>query len=86
MFLVKRFVFQTPAGATTHEVYGKGPGTNGAWQLLHTFRGDTTDGEALDQAWPKVVTGVESIRIITTSSPSWVGWREIEIIGSDPTP
>jgi len=77
---------QTPAGPTTHELYGRGPGTDGTWQLLHRFQRPTTDGEALDQAWPKVVTGVESIRIITTSSPSWVGWREIEIIGSGPTP
>jgi F5/8 type C domain len=74
---------QTPAGATTHEVYGNGPGTNGAWQLLHTFRGNTTDGEALEETWPQPVTGVARVRVVTTRSPSWVGWREIEIIGNN---
>lgn len=74
---------QTPAGPTTHEVYGKGPGTGGAWQLLHRFQGDTADGQALDQTWRQPVIGIERIRVVTTTSPSWVSWREIEIIGSE---
>jgi len=73
---------QSPAGPTTHEVYGKGPGTDGAWLLLHRFRGTTEDGEALDETWPKPVIGIEWLQVVTTSSPSWVGWREIEIIGT----
>jgi hypothetical protein len=77
---------QTPAGPTTHEVYGRGPGTKGAWQLLYRFEGNTADGEALDEALPQSVTGIEAIRVVTTRSPSWVGWREIEIIGNKPRP
>lgn len=77
---------QTPAGPTTHEVYGKGPSTNHAWQLLHRFQRTTKDGEALEETWPKAVTGVDAIRVVTTRSPSWVGWREIEIIGNEPKP
>jgi hypothetical protein len=77
---------QTPAGPTTHEVYGKGPGTKGAWQLLHRFEGITSDGEDLKKAWPKAVTGIEFVRVVTTASPSWVGWREIEVVGDQPRP
>jgi len=62
---------QTPAGPTTHEVYGTGPGTGGAWQLLHRFQGDTADGQALDQTWRPPVIGIERIRVVTTRSASW---------------
>jgi F5/8 type C domain len=80
---VRLITSQSPAGPTTHEVYGKGPGTKGAWQLLRRFQGNTADGEDLDETWPRPVTGVEWIRVATTRSPSWVGWREIEIIGAE---
>jgi F5/8 type C domain len=80
---VRLITSQSPAGPTTHEVYGKGPGTNGAWQLLQRFQGNTADGEVLDETWPQPVTGIEGIRVITTQTPSWVGWREIEIIGAE---
>jgi hypothetical protein len=83
---VRLITSQSPAGPTTHEVYGKGPGTDGAWQLLHRFRGNTEDGEALVETWPKPLTAIQWIRVVTTSSPSWVGWREIEIIGAEQGP
>ena len=79
---VRLITSQNPAGPTTHEVYGKGPGTNGAWQLLHRFEGNTRDAEALNATWPRPVAGIEWIRVITTKDPSWVGWREIEIVGA----
>ena len=77
---------QSPVGPTTHEVYGKGSGTNGVWQLLCHFRGNTADGEILAETWPQPVARIEWIRVVTTSSPSWVGWRDIEVIGVEPQP
>ena len=77
---------QTPAGPTTHEVYGKGPGTHDTWQLLHRFQGNTVNGQSLEETWPRPVSGIERIRVVTTKSPSWVAWREIEILGSGPRP
>ena len=77
---------QTPSGPTTHEIYGKGADEAGAWQLLHRFQGNTADGQVLDKTWPQPVTGIEQIRVVTTSSPSWVAWREIQIIGGEPKP
>ena len=83
---VRLITSQSPAGPTTHAVYGKGSGTEGAWRLMHRFRGDTADGEVLDETWPQPFSGVEKIRVVTTKSPSWVGWREIEIIGAEQMP
>jgi hypothetical protein len=67
-----------PAGATVHEVYG-GVGSPSA-TLLHTFGGDTREGDVLAHAFasPPVV---RHLRVLTTASPSWVSWREIEVDG-----
>lgn len=70
-------VSQYPEGETVHEVWG-GPDENDL-RLLHTFAGHTTDLQVLTvgpvQAWPHT----RVVRIVTTSSPSWVAWYEIEI-------
>jgi hypothetical protein len=83
---VRLITSQSPPGPTTHQVYGKGPETNSTWQILHTFQGDTADGQALDETWPQPIAGIEWVRVVTVRSPSWVGWREIEIIGAEQTP
>jgi hypothetical protein len=77
---------QSPAGPTTHEVYGKGTDSNTAWRLLSRYQGNTADGETLGGALPKPATGIERIRVVTLESPSWVGWREIEVIGAQQKP
>jgi len=70
---------QDPAGATVHRIFG-GP-QSGEVQLLHIFRGETSDGAPLEVSliggWP----GVRYLRIETTESPSWVAWREIAVFG-----
>jgi hypothetical protein len=77
---------QYPAGRTVHRVLGKGPGTGGAFELLHTFDGATEDGQRLvftpDSAWQ----GIRVVRVVTDISPSWVAWREVELIDAGPTP
>jgi len=70
---------QTPSPAdTVHRVYGRPDGQT-TEVLLHEFRGITEDrvwiSTALDPAQP-----VRYLRIETVTSPSWVGWFEIEII------
>jgi hypothetical protein len=77
---VRLIVSQTPAGSTSHEVYAEGPGTNGTWRLLHRFQGETSDGQMLEYLFPRPIVGIKSIKVLTTHSPSWVGWREIEVI------
>jgi hypothetical protein len=74
---------QYPAGVTVHRVLGKGPGTNGEFRLLYTFTGDTTDGQTLTYTPPQPIQGIQFIRVETTVSPSWVAWREIEIVAGE---
>lgn len=68
---------QFPAGATRHRVLGRGPGTGG-FILLGVLEGDTSDGSLLEigGTWE----GIDTIRVETESSPSWVAWREIEVV------
>jgi F5/8 type C domain/Cellulase (glycosyl hydrolase family 5) len=71
---------QSPGGATVHRVFGRGPTTD--LHLLHEFSGITRDGQAITFSPPEPWAGIQFIRIETVETPSWVSWREIEIIGT----
>lgn len=70
---------QYPAGHTVHRIVGSGPGTGGPVEL-GVIDGDTRDGDSLVLAAESSWLGLDTIRVQTTSSPSWVAWREIEVI------
>jgi len=76
-------VSQTPDGPTEHRVYGRA-GLEAEPRLLHTFSGHTRDRDVLTVTpttpWPPVCF----LRVVTVDSPSWVSWREIEIVPSRP--
>jgi len=75
-----RFVAeQSPPGNTVHEVYGRGSSSE-PWQLLHVFSGYTTAAQVLDYRAPAPWANVRHVRVLTVSSPSWVAWRELEVI------
>ncbi len=76
---IRLTVSQYPAGATTHQVWVREP--TGSLEMVHSFKGNTTDGQILDFTPGSPLEGIQVIRIVTTSSPSWVAWREIEIMG-----
>jgi hypothetical protein len=48
--------------------------------LLAELTGRTADYDVLQvmgrEAWP----GIRYLRIVTIESPSWVAWREIEVV------
>ena len=69
---------QYPAGATTHRIFGKG--TDDQFALLNTIEGDTVDGQELLFVPAQPIQGIRFVRVETVSSPSWVAWREIEVI------
>lgn len=71
---------QFPAGATVHRVRGRGPGTGGNFVDLHIFDGFTEDSKWLEITPPSPWLGIQVIRIESVSSPSWIAWREIEIL------
>lgn len=76
---IKLLVEQTPAGQTTHVVSGSADGTT--WQTITTFTGITTAGQMLDYTLPQPITNIRYVKISTTASPSWVAWREIQVLG-----
>jgi hypothetical protein len=69
---------QSPAGTTRHELW-TGPSQD-KMTLLHTFDGFTNDLQAFEFAPESPVENIRFIRVVTKSSPSWVSWREIEVI------
>ncbi len=74
---------QYPAGKTVHQVLGKGAGANVQFQLLYTFTGNTVDGQTLTYTPPQPIQGIQFIRVNTTVSPSWVSWREIQLVAGE---
>jgi hypothetical protein len=79
---IRLAINQYPAGATVHRVLAQGPGTGDAFVLLHEFAGATADSEVLAFAPPEPWTGIQFIRVETRVSPSWVSWREIEVVAA----
>ena len=71
-------ISQYPGGKTVHRVLGKS--ANSQYILITTFEGDTTDGETLFFTPHEPIPDVQFIRVETIETPSWVAWREIEII------
>lgn len=78
---VRLTVAQDPAGATTHVVLVGSSVAN--LHAVHTFRGQTRDGQVLAWTPSAPLRRVLIVRILTTRSPSWVAWREIGLIGSE---
>jgi hypothetical protein len=70
---------QLPDGPTVHRVLARATRTN-VFALQHTFSGFTADGQVLEFDLPEAADQYGHIRIATDSSPSWVGWREIEVL------
>ena len=74
---------QSPNGETHHLIFGWPVGETEP-VLLHEFEGFTTTRQWLsyspDEPWEQI----ERIGVGTASSPSWVAWFEIEVIGTTP--
>jgi hypothetical protein len=72
---VTLMVAQDPAGETIHELWAGSSADD--LELVHTFSGATADGDELRYAADAPLVDVRVVRIVTTSSPSWVAWREV---------
>jgi hypothetical protein len=82
---IRLLVGQWPAGRTVHQLFAAGP--DGAMRLLVEFRGYTRDYDQLEFIPSAPLTNVQYIRVVTLESPSWVSWREIEVLAPfRPTP
>jgi len=67
-------VAQYPDGGATHQIWA-GP-SPGELSLVETVSGSFSDGDVIEI--PLDITA-RVLRIVTTVSPSWVAWREIEV-------
>lgn len=88
---VNLVVEQNPSGNSVHNVYISTTGTAGSWTLWKTFSGNTVAGQTLSFVPPFPIGNIRYIKVETTSSTSWVAWREIEtytpvLIPAPPTP
>ncbi len=77
---IRLSISQSPPGQTLHRIRVKGPDTGGRFVVLGELSGITSDLQVLTFTPPEPVPNVEFIRIDTLSSPSWVAWREIEVL------
>lgn len=77
---IRLAVAQTPAGETTHRVWGL-TAPDAGYQLLHDFIGETKEGMVLEYTPETPWQGIRFVRVETLNSPSWVAWREIEVMG-----
>jgi hypothetical protein len=75
--MIRLVVSQTPAGETVHEIWVRGE--NEEYRLVKELRGRTKDRDVLEVPTPGM-TGIRYVKILTVRSPSWVGWREVEVI------
>ncbi|NOZ93632.1 MAG: amidohydrolase family protein [Acidobacteria bacterium] len=78
---IKLVTDQYPHGDTRHAIWGKGAGASDEYQLLHEFTRHTTSGQVLSFTPPEPWRAIRFVKVETTSSPSWVAWKEIEIRG-----
>lgn len=73
-------VAQYPAGNTIHRVQVRTASTD-AFVTVHEFTGFTQDNDWLVFTPDIPLEKVVFIRIQTTSSPSWVAWKQIQVFG-----
>lgn len=73
---------QTPAGYTVHEIHGRA--ASGAWvSYFGAFSQYTYDNQWLSMPITSSIP-VRYLFIYTTSSPSWVAWREVKVFEAVP--
>jgi inosine-uridine nucleoside N-ribohydrolase len=75
---IRLVISQYPAGNTIHQIWGSAEVNN--LTLLNEFNGFTQDHNILEFNPPIPLSNIRYIKITTTQSPSWVAWREIEVI------
>ena len=75
---IRLVVSQYPAGDTIHQIWGGAEANN--LKLLYEFKEFTDDLDTLEFKPSTPLIDIQYIKIITIQSPSWVAWREIEVI------
>ncbi|MFZ2098111.1 MAG: discoidin domain-containing protein [Anaerolineales bacterium] len=80
---IRLTVGQWPAGITMHQLWaGASPD---AMQLVYEFSGREYDFDVLNYVPAMPLENIRYVRVVTTESPSWVSWREIEVLAPLPS-
>ena len=61
----------------------KGPENDDVFFEVHKFKSVTKDTQWLTLTFPEPIETIRYVRIETISSPSWIGWKEIEVIADE---
>ena len=77
---IRILVAQYPAGRTVHELSGWR--SDGTVFEIHRFDQVTVDGDWLVFTPETAIARLQGLTITTVDGPSWVSWREIEILGT----
>jgi hypothetical protein len=77
---IRLTVAQWPGGTTVHRIRWAGDDHSFAAGPA-TLEGETEDGDVIGHRWDPPVP-MRYIRIETVSSPSWVSWHEVEVLGT----
>ncbi len=75
--LIRLVVNQTPTGETIHQILVRS--RREEYRVLREIRQRTSDSQILEFD-TLGLTNIQYVKVLTVQSPSWVGWREIEIL------
>ncbi len=75
---IELVVEQTPEGETIHRILGKGT-EESPYRELAVLEGLTSGGQVLTREPPAPWADLRLIKVETTRTPSWVGWKEIRV-------
>lgn len=79
---IRLTVGQWPAGQTVHQLW-VGASAD-AMQMVYQFSGNEYDFDVLNFIPATPLDNIRYVRVVTTESPSWVSWREIEVLAPFP--
>jgi hypothetical protein len=79
---IRLTVGQWPAGDVLHQLW-VGPSQENM-QLVYEFSGHEYDYDVLNFVPAVPLANIRFVRLVTTESPSWVSWREIEVLAPFP--
>ena len=82
---IRLLVAQFPAGNTVHRILVKSS-SDGSYRTVHGFSQSTQDGDWLVFTPDTPIEDVQFVQIVTSVSPSWVAWKEIQVFGEAVVP
>jgi predicted amidohydrolase YtcJ len=77
---IRLTVAQYPNGTTSHQILAGASASE--LKPVREISGYTSDNDVLEIIPDKPLSGIRFIKVLTTQSPSWVAWREIEVFGT----